>query len=952
DVPYYESVNTNISKKITFDDGRSYQGSYLICKNISPEDTVERINSGYICVDGSETVIRAAIDKYKRLKKGITLGKTSVCELEAEIESGNAFSPEKIDESVDRVIDFAIECASGANSKATSFTAKDMMLRNIAYESTVLLKNKDNILPLKLGTPVVLAGDILVNYDGTNEDPSEKINELSLGLLGQGHNIAGFSRSYIMGKNRSAALLNDLNGKLQAVDTAIIFLGTNPQKEEDAKKSENLYLPANQLAAIDKAHSLGKKVIAVVSSDLAFDVSFDNKVDALLVAPLNIKQGVEAVLDVIMGKLPPSGRLSTTLYRDIDRIERKQGYYLGMPQSKVGTFLGYRYYDSADYDPAYPFGFGLGYSNIVYSNLSIQGNAAAFTVTNKGKTAAVEVAQVYIGMNSLKRVRPKKQLVGFEKITLQPGVSMTVTVPFYNLESFDEQRGGWFFEQGSYTVYVGSSVRDIKISQNVNMGNAIFESKNESASDYLQSETNIISERYTLEADYKLMKRDKRNIIFGTGALALAVAMFLFSLISGKVSIFFLIIATILAIGGVIMFVLEGKDRNEIHKSEREMINEANKEQFKDAKDISMFAASEIFVNEFDKVTKEKQAAEASSQMKVDNYLEFVNDALTFDAVIAQFIEFAASKGYRFEENTVRELFAAMSGSRLIITRGMTCDSFTAIIKLLSEYFDTKAGVDLVDASYANENNALYKVIGTVKQKTALADVLEYSNSAKEKICIAALAEVTFADMSNYFVPFARYIRNPRNAMVIDAVNESGKSVKFAPNENIWFFVNLRMGENLVDIPAYVAELAAVIKLEYAATVPSTLVVQPDQFNCYQLDFMLERIKSKYSISEETWKKIDSIESFVNHSAPYTIGNKAGIAMERFYAVFNACGGDGDNAIDRALSARVIPSAIIALDPVESVESKNLTEKLDTVFGEENVEVCRATVRASGSTVL
>ena len=951
DFKNYETVNTYITNKINTGEGTALGNCFIFCKNIAPEDTINRISQGHICLDGSETHLRMAIDKYKRLKKQIDNGYVSICELDAEIENGTAFPIEKLDEAVDRVIDFAFECRKENKGKLTSYNSTDSIVKAAIYDSTVLLKNENNILPLSNSVQVAVVGDIIVNYNG-NEPDAEKASEIVNCFNSKGCQVTNFFKGYSMNEDRSEDLLKDIGTEIDYVNTVILFMGTNSRRESLMAQTQNLYLPANQLAALDKIHSLGKKIIAVVSSDMAIDVTFEQYVDALMIAPLNSQYSLNAVVDMIMGRGSPSGRLSKSLYRDTDLIDRKQSYYLGLPNSKVGTFVGYRYYDSADYDVAYPFGYGLGYTSFQYSNLYIRSNEVVFTVKNVGNKTGSEVAQVYVGKKASAQFSPKKSLAGYEKVTLGPGESKTVNVSIEDLELYDSTTDQWVFERGDYTVYVGSSVRDIKLIGSAFWGNATLTSLDESPSDYLQSVTNIISDRYTLEADYKLMKRNVRNIVFGVGSLCLAISMFLFALITKNAGIFFLFVASVLAISGIIFFILEGVDRSNIYRQERARIKKANTESFKNAESIKGFSTAKVFADEFDRTGNRPQNKSTPAQAKADNYLEYVNDKITFESALKEFVAFAASKGQKFDENSAREIFAAMSSSRLIITRGMTTDSFFAIIKLISEYFGTVPGIDVVDASYVDDNSALFKKVDNVARKTALAGVIERSSTAKEKVHIAALSEVTFAQMSNYFVPFARYIRNPRNANVITATGEGDKKVNFEPSENMWFFINLKIGETFENIPSYISELASVIKIESNLSVPVALLEPTKQFSYYQFDFMLEKMKSNNGIPENSWKKIDALENFVNSSIPYAISNRICISVEKFYSVFNACGGDDKEALDRSLAARILPSMIVALDGVENAEDKNVSEKLGMLFGEENVEVSRSAVRASGTTVL
>ena len=954
-VENYECVNSKILTTLT--NCNSFKTSRVLVKNIPQDETVSQIAAGRICLDGSEVVLKTAVDKYKRLKSGISSGKVSVSDLDTEVENGTAISPEELDKAVDRVIDFVFDIVTENKVQTTSNPLNYGISKTLAQESVVLLKNEKQILPLvskkgKIRNSVAFVGDIIANYNGQPESDPNKINEIFAYAASQGMDIKGFFNGYFMRFYRNETILGELNEGLNNVSHVVFFMGTNDKRERLMNKTENLYLPANQIATLDKIHQMGKKIIAVVSSSHSIDVTFADKVDALILAPLNTKEGIEAVIDVLVGKVSPSGKLAYSLYENTDNILTKQKYYLDMPNAKVGTFIGYRYYDSANYKVAYPFGFGLSFSKFAYSGLSVQGNNVVFTVKNNGKIAAAEIPQVYIGFNHISERHPKKELVGFDKIFLQPKESIMVTIPMARFDVFDSNSSKWGIESGQYTIYVGSSLDDIRLSTKVNFGNDVFEPSQEDLLNYLQSETNIISDKYTLEANYTLMKKNVRNIAFGIGSLILAISMFIFSLSSGTVGIFLNVVATILAIASAVFFILEGSDRKKLHAKERERINEANKAHFMDAEVIPSYSTNQVFTDEFDRAGKGDAINESPMRKKAANYLEFVNESLTFDLAVQQFISFAMARGYKFEEETVREIFSAMAASRLIITKGMTNDTFASVVNLLSEYFETRMAIDLVDSSYVNDASTLYKFDGIRKQRTALMNTLYAAQTEKSKVHISALAEVRFADLTNYFVTYAKYIRNPRNVTMIQTTDENNDLVRVNLTENVWFIMNLSFNESLRNMPAYISELASVITIEYTPTIPVPPMGAMISFNYYQFDYLLDSIKNKYGMAEELWKKIDAVESFVNASVPYTIGNRVCIAIERYFAVYKSCGAEDKDALDRAMAARLLSSVIVALDSVEDVEKKNLSEKLDVVFGEENVEVSKALIRSSGSTVL
>ncbi len=156
-------------------------------------------------------------------------------------------------------------------------------------------------------------------------------------------------------------------------------------------------------------------------------------------------------------------------------------YYPGKPHTKrgftnkyvtysEGVFLGYRGYDRSGVKPAYPFGFGLTYSEFEYSGLKVAktdcGVDVTFTLKNIGKADAAEVAQVYVGAVNPSVPRPQKELKGFSKVFLKKGESKEVTVHLGPdaFEYYDIDNGDFVKENGNFNIMVGASAADIKLS--------------------------------------------------------------------------------------------------------------------------------------------------------------------------------------------------------------------------------------------------------------------------------------------------------------------------------------------------------------------------------------------------------------------------------------------------------------------------------------------------------
>lgn len=187
-------------------------------------------------------------------------------------------------------------------------------------------------------------------------------------------------------------------------------------------------LPANQLALVSAIAGRGKKIMAVLSGELNTDMSFDKYVSAVLVAPLGGKCCMRALLSVISGNVCPSGRLASTCYDDPDGLFERARAEKDAGRTKVGPFIGYLGYTTADIRVRYPFGFGLSYTKFEYSALAISGMSVSFTVKNVGGCDGCEVAQVYAGKKDSAVPNAARRLVALKKIKLRAGESKNITL--------------------------------------------------------------------------------------------------------------------------------------------------------------------------------------------------------------------------------------------------------------------------------------------------------------------------------------------------------------------------------------------------------------------------------------------------------------------------------------------------------------------------------------------
>ena len=186
---------------------------------------------------------------------------------------------------------------------------------------------------------------------------------------------------------------------------------------------------------------------------------------------LSGQAGAKAILRVLSGKVNPSGKLAETYplrYEDTPSFKHFPGKEVSV-EYREGIFIGYRYYDTADINVLFPFGYGLSYTTFEYSGIKVNNNEVEFNLTNTGNVAGMEVAQLYVGCKSKEIFRANKELKGFKKVFLEPGEMKKVTIPFDDktFRYFNVKTNKWEVESADYEIMIGASSADIKLSDSI-----------------------------------------------------------------------------------------------------------------------------------------------------------------------------------------------------------------------------------------------------------------------------------------------------------------------------------------------------------------------------------------------------------------------------------------------------------------------------------------------------
>ncbi len=932
--------DTNRSLAALTSEKTHIKDSYAVCKHVSAENTVKYINDGIICLQGAGYAVQAALRKYVNVKKSVDRGEMKEEELIAEVKRGTAISPEMLDLAVDKVIGFISSCSAKYVGNQEAEQQMNALAKRASRESLVLLKNDNRLLPLSRKAKVAIIGDIGIRCDA-------QMKAFQKTLESAGVSVIGVSRGYDVGKDVPVpALEKEALELAHKADSVVFFAGTDETREKYITRTRNLSLPANQdILAYKLAQSCAKKTVAVLVSNYAVDISSLERFGAFVLASFDARYGAEALAEALIGEFSPSGRLASSLYRNADVSFKKQHGYLqsGM---RAGRFIGYRYYDTARFSIGYPFGHGLGYSSFAYSNLSVdeRGNAS-LTVKNVGKLADTEVVQLYVGIGDGADSRPQKELVAYEKVFLEAGQSKTVTLTFAIPEIFDVSTGAYVTEKGKYNVYVGASVKDIRLTATITAGETAVQKRFDPLSQYLQSESNIISENYTLEAKYPTMKKSIKNIFGGVALLLLAIFLQIYC-VSSNTSSLFLNLLTVAILGvGVAFFVIDAIDKKRIGEIEKAEAEKANEKWFEDATKLESFDTNRMFADEFgeDRADTDNEEHEAEDVQGVgDEYLTYIDKDFTFEIAASELERFALERGCKLDQSAVCGLLASIASSRLVVLSGPSKEEFVKLASIICEYFECTTHIDTVDGTYTTGARLFFNTDASGnRSKTGVLRVIEEAAKAEADIHVAAIAGANKNVMENCFADVVKYAKNPYANSVVSSVTE-----KYRFSQNICFLVGLESGRTLNDIPEEVAAVATVMDIKVTLTAPASSVSSVHKFKYYQLDYMSERVLNRSEVDESIWKRVDKLEEFVNKQIEYSITNKQWLSMERYVAVFTACQGELVDAVDRAVASKLIPVIIsIAAKSEDGIDE--LGDQIEGIFGENNADVCRKAIRSA-----
>jgi beta-glucosidase len=383
----------------------------------------------------------------------------------------------------------------------------------IARESIILLKNEENVLPLKekeIKTIAVIGENADIKHSAGGGSAEIKALYEITPLLGLKMKLGGntevkYAKGYTHNEEEREKVLKEALDLAKSSD-AVIFVGGLKHTKEDfelyqnalkSTKAEeelinidsegndktNMDLPYKQDEVIKELLNVNKNTVVVISTGSPVDMSsFADNAKAIIQTSYNGMEGGLALAEVIFGEVNPSGKLPVTIPVKLeDSPAHCLGEFPGTDKVRYDEdiFVGYRYFSTYDVKPLFAFGHGLSYTNFKYDDLKIEATEleddinvrVSLKLTNIGEVAGAEVVQLYINDEESSLKRPNMELKGFEKINLSPKETKTVNINLNKKDFafYNEDKKEWTLESGKFNILVGSSSDNILLKEKINL---------------------------------------------------------------------------------------------------------------------------------------------------------------------------------------------------------------------------------------------------------------------------------------------------------------------------------------------------------------------------------------------------------------------------------------------------------------------------------------------------
>ncbi len=963
---------------------------YIACTDVK-EEVVQYLQKGvlFICYTGSDydaaiqyvlSVAKEYDNKYAQYQNDMM----SAADLGQLIQKGNILDKAIVDQRLDDFLEVINEIKKnhkhilsdrdldeGLDQQRTAML--DKKAYQAALQSIVMLKNDENILPLKSEKKVAIVGDWFENEEYiksryTNapkqlDKPFEHLN------ICTEINAVGYAHGYLKGKE-DASLIPLAVDLCRNAEIAVLYLWKNEDEE---------HLSEVQLQLIQAIYGTGCKIVAIINSSNYFDLSFADQCSAILFITDGGQNVRNATLDLLNGDEAPAGFLAAPWHLKSENQNESQ------------------------LDIRYPFGYGLSYGSVQYQNLKVTENGATIQATNIGTKSCYALCLLYVKSDDPDDFFFQKQLRGFKKVYLRPSESKLIEMSFdsFTFRQFISPKKGYGNRKGEYIISIWEN--ESKEVENTTISLAettisYYEAFNQL--NLAEPETDIDEFMASCEKETPMPHKKKIAIwlafylYFNIVLIVTFISIFVFMrskyqqgyLWAWIITLATIVIFNVVMIGILIHFKRAKKrlleqsstlpnvfaslnifgETNVIFKqqpvleakpvvSSDEVVEvDENQERplLEEIEDVEQNNLDELVEQS---TVSEEDLAEYEAQMKAIEELNMaalfnndsVEETIVYDKesnlsqLIDRFIQFAKGKGLIIEPSCVRSIFGHLCSSKLIIFSSQSLELMPLFLEVLTTFLGNTphilhandSWISTFDISWYKDENGNYV-------KTEFINDIYNANKQKESINLAIIDQVNMTNVTYYSQELIDFAATPKRHHSI-RINQK-ISVPIA--ENTIFILIPNVNSYLTNIPDSLAKNASCIELLMYAGVASE--AQEEQINCLSYPYLEELIfesKKDNYLSEEAWKKIDAFYQELNKLFPIQMESRFTTMVERYAALLLDCGEFEQDVIDAVVAEKIIPIVACSDFAKDEKNHKMIIDIIEKVFGQGNAN---KTIRA------
>ncbi len=431
----------------------------------------------------------AVSDRIKALQAGLDLempasGGMRDAQIVKAVQNGT-LEENVLDTTCERILNIVYRYMENRDENAVfDLEADHEKAREVAHETIVLLKNEDEILPLKKGANIAFIGKYAqkprYQGGGSSHINSKKVTSALDAIAEAGITNVTFAKGFDDQIDAVDEVLEAeaVEAAAQA-EVAVVFAGLPDAFESEGFDREHMRMPECQNHLIDEILKVQPNTVVVLHNGSPVEMPWVNEVKGIVEAYLGGEAVGGAVVDILFGDVNPSAKLAETFpYQLEDNPSYLSGFGSGDSVNYAESiFVGYRYYDKKNMPVMFPFGFGLSYTTFDYSNLKVdkkelsdqQTLTVSVDVTNTGKVAGKEIVELYVADKESIVIRPLKELKGFDKVLLQPGETKTVTMTldWRAFAYYEPKMKDWNVETGEFEILIAKSSEEIVLTETV-----------------------------------------------------------------------------------------------------------------------------------------------------------------------------------------------------------------------------------------------------------------------------------------------------------------------------------------------------------------------------------------------------------------------------------------------------------------------------------------------------